>query len=145
MDTPRARPRRARRPAPQIPDAFSGARQYDRKVVFGDPFASSAARHRPGEPDPVHAQFDDTPQRWYRNRSWGWGGWGWGGWGAPVVSVGLGYGGWGGCGWGGCGWRGAGWRYGGWGGWGYGGLGYAGGWVGAGVGLGVGLGIGLLL
>ena len=99
---------RAPRRAPNIPDAFGGGQT--KEVVFGDPFATSAARHRPYEPDPVHAPFV-TPRRSARwvSRPW-YGGYYWG---APRYYYGSRWGGY------------------------YGGY-YPGYWGGVGVGLGVG-------
>jgi hypothetical protein len=115
--------RRSRPRKPGFSDPFAGA-QPRQAPVFGDPFATPEARHRPYEPQNVHAQFDDTPRRWRRNRAGCCGGFGWG------FAAGLGawapYGYWG--------------PY---GGWGYG-YGYPYGGYGWGAGVGVGVGVGLL-
>ncbi len=115
-----------------IPDPFRGqsrgfSGQYNRNAVFGDPFASSAARHRPNEPDPVHAQFNDTPQRWpWVRRAWVAPAWGYG-YGGYGLGWGAGYGVYPGYGWS------PGWRYPG-----------AGVWAGA-AGFGLGIGLGALI
>ena len=79
----------ARRGQPAFSDPFGG-KQERQSVVFGDPFATPEARHRPSDPQNVHAQFDDSPQRWKNRqarrarRAAGWGyGWGYG-WGLGV-------------------------------------------------------------
>lgn len=117
----RERRRHARPRKPGFSDPFAGSRARQ-APVFGDPFATPEARHRPYEAQNVHAQFDDTPRRWRRNRARCCGGFGWG------FAAGLGswapYGYWG--------------PYGGWS-YGYPYAGY--GW---GTGVGVGVGVGLL-
>lgn len=85
----KAEPARRTRGQAAFSDPFGGTNGGSRSVVFGDPFATPAARHRPYEAQNVHAQFDDTPRR--RRRAYR-GGWGYGlGWGLGIGYWGAGY------------------------------------------------------